>query len=148
MVQRGAARRQLAEHHVTVGHDGQRAERAQAAPVPMRAGSGSVANAPANTCDSVSSASAPMPMLASVIPNWLADSRRARLAVARSTMRALASPAARHRFEAGAARADDGELRRHEEAIQGEKPDDGENASEHERNVTLADVSTPLARAS
>ena len=33
-----------------------------------------------------------MPMLARVIPNWLADSSRARLAVALRTTRALTSP--------------------------------------------------------
>ena len=50
----------------------------------------------------------------------------------------------RHRLEARAAGADDGELRRHEEAIQGKEPEDGENASEHQRNVTSAVVTTPL----
>src|SRR3954469_2793862 len=54
----------------------------------------------------------------------------------------------RHRFEAGSTGAYDGELRRHEESVQGEEPDDREDASEHVRNVTPPDVSTPLARAS
>ena len=43
---------------------------------------------------------------------------------------------ARHGLQARAARANDGELRRDEEAVQGEKSDDGKDASEHGRNVT------------
>ena len=59
---------------------------------PIFAGNGSTRSACENTADSVSSASAPMPMLARVIPNWLAESRRARLALAFSTSRAFVSP--------------------------------------------------------
>jgi hypothetical protein len=143
MVQRGAARRELTEHDVSVRDDGQRADRPQARradPSGDRhrgecAGErvrkrlfGERADADAGERDAE-----------------LARRQQARDARRRPEDDAgLGVAGARHRLEARAARANDRELRCHEEAIQGKEPEDGEYASEHPGNVTIGVCYPPL----